>query len=146
MCIRDRPLNQKNLLKSKEEILKPLRVVRQSLEQNNNENLASGELLDLMRRTKCFGINLAKLDIRQESSRHSQLISEFVKRKYNKDYSRFNENEKIDFLKLKINSSKNFIKKFQFKNKENKATWFSFFEEACNILIPSGQCVAHPFC
>jgi phosphoenolpyruvate carboxylase len=34
-----------------------------------------------MRRAKCFGINLARLDIRQESSRHSQLISEFVKKK-----------------------------------------------------------------
>ena len=72
--INKKPLDQKKLLRSKEEILKPLRVVRQSLEQNNNENLASGELLDLMRRAKCFGINLAKLDIRQESSRHSQLI------------------------------------------------------------------------
>ena len=48
--INKKPLDPKKLLRSKEEILKPLRVVRQSLEQNNNENLASGELLDLMRR------------------------------------------------------------------------------------------------
>jgi len=59
---------------------------------------------------------LAKLDIRQESSRHTQLISELVKKKYNKNYIKFSENEKIDFLKSKINSSKNFINKFQFKN------------------------------
>ena len=76
--VNKKALDQKKLLKSKEEILKPLRVVRQSLEQNNNENLASGELLDLMRRAKCFGINLAKLDIRQESSRHTQLITLLV--------------------------------------------------------------------
>ena len=68
------PLNYEKLLSSREEILKPLRVVRESLEKNNNENIASGELLDLMRRAKCFGINLARLDIRQESSRHNQLI------------------------------------------------------------------------
>jgi len=104
--INKKPLDQKKLLRSKEEILKPLRVVRQSLEQNNNENLASGELLDLMRRAKCFGINLAKLDIRQESSRHSQLIGEFVKKKYNKDYVKLSEKEKIDFLKSKLNSKK----------------------------------------
>ena len=36
--INKKPLDQKKLLRSKEEILKPLRVVRQSLEQNNNEN------------------------------------------------------------------------------------------------------------
>ena len=124
--INKKPLDQKKLLRSKEEILKPLRVVRQSLEQNNNENLASGELLDLMRRAKCFGINLAKLDIRQESSRHSQLIGEFVKKKYNKDYVKLSEKEKIDFLKSKLNSKKNIINKFQFKNKENKEVWSTF--------------------
>ena len=124
--INKKPLDPKKLLRSKEEILKPLRVVRQSLEQNNNENLASGELLDLMRRAKCFGINLAKLDIRQESSRHSQLIGEFVKKKYNKDYLKLSEKEKIDFLKSKLNSKKNIINKFQFKNKENKEVWSTF--------------------
>ena len=124
--INKKPLDPKRLLRSKEEILKPLRVVRQSLEQNNNENLASGELLDLMRRAKCFGINLAKLDIRQESSRHSQLIGEFVKKKYNKDYLKLSEKEKIVFLKSKLNSKKNIINKFQFKNKENKEVWSTF--------------------
>jgi len=79
--INKKPLDQRKLLSSKEEILKPLRVVRESLEQNQSENIASGDLLDLMRRAKCFGINLAKLDIRQESGRHTQLISEFVKKK-----------------------------------------------------------------
>jgi phosphoenolpyruvate carboxylase len=124
--VNKKPLDQKLLLSEREEILKPLRVVRESLEQNNNENLASGELLDLMRRAKCFGINLARLDIRQESSRHSQLIRELIKRKYNKDYLKFSENEKIKFLKSKLNSSKNIINKFQFKNKENKEVWDTF--------------------
>ena len=72
--VQKKPLNREELISSKEDILKPLRVVRESLEETQNENIASGELLDLMRRAKCFGINLAKLDIRQESSRHSQLI------------------------------------------------------------------------
>ena len=76
--VNKKPLDRNKLLTTREEILKPLRIVRESLEENQNENIASGELLDLMRRAKCFGINLARLDIRQESSRHSQLISEFV--------------------------------------------------------------------
>ena len=84
--VNNKPLDQKKLLSSREEILKPLRVVRESLEQNQNENIASGELLDLMRRAKCFGVNLARLDIRHESSRHSQLISEYVKKRFKKNY------------------------------------------------------------
>tara|TARA_B100000963_G_scaffold211936_1_gene184672 strand:+ start:187 stop:2874 length:2688 start_codon:yes stop_codon:yes gene_type:complete len=121
-----KPLDTKKLLSSREEILKPLRVVRQSLEQNNNENIASGELLDLMRRAKCFGINLARLDIRQESSRHSQLINEFFRKKYNKTYLNLNEKEKIKFLKSQIISKKNKINNFQFNNKENNEVWSTF--------------------
>ena len=124
--INKKPLNKKNLLSSKEEILKPLRVVRESLEQNQNENIASGELLDLMRRAKCFGVNLAKLDIRQESSRHRQVIAELIKKKYRKDYYSFTENQKIDFLKSKLVSNKNIINKFKFSNKENNEVWSTF--------------------
>ncbi len=124
--VHKKPLDQNQLLSSREEILKPLRVVRESLEQNQNENIASGDLLDLMRRAKCFGINLARLDIRQESSRHSQLISEFVRKKFNKDYAKFSEKQKLDFLKLQIKSTTNRIKNFQFKNRENKEVWSTF--------------------
>ncbi len=116
-------IDKKILLTSTEEILKPLRVVRESLEQNQNENVASGDLLDLMRRAKCFGINLARIDIRQESSRHTQLIAEFVKKKYNKNYFKFTEDEKINFLKSKLTSNKNIINKFKFSNKENNEVW-----------------------
>ena len=124
--INKKPLDKKKLLSSREEILKPLRVVRESLEQNQSENIASGELLDLMRRAKCFGINLARLDIRQESSRHSQLIAEFIKKKYKKNYYSFSEDQKINFFKLAINSKKNIITNFKFKNKENKEVWSTF--------------------
>ncbi|MFL2896814.1 MAG: phosphoenolpyruvate carboxylase [Candidatus Pelagibacter sp.] len=124
--VQKKPLDQKKLLSSREEILRPLRVVRESLEENQNENIASGDLLDLMRRAKCFGINLARLDIRQESSRHKQLISELVKAKYNKNYLNFSEKEKLNFLRLSITSKSKKIGNFQFRNKENKEVWSTF--------------------
>ena len=122
----NKPLNEKILLNSREEILKPLRVVRKSLEENQNENLASGELLDLMRRAKCFGINLARLDIRQESSRHSQLIAEYIKRKYQQNYYKWSEKKKIKFLVNQIKKKRNLLTSFEFKNKENKEVWSTF--------------------
>ncbi len=124
--VKKKPLDQKKLLSSREEILRPLRVVRESLEENQNENIASGDLLDLMRRAKCFGINLARLDIRQESSRHKQLISELVKAKYKKNYLSFSEKEKLNFLRLSIISKSKKIGNFQFRNKENKEVWSTF--------------------
>ena len=124
--IRNNPINQSKLLSTKEEILKPLRTVRESLEKNQSENIASGDLLDLMRRAKCFGINLAKLDIRQESSRHSQLIYELLKKKSNKNYLAWTEKQKIQFLSMNIRSKKNIINEFTFKNKENLEVWSTF--------------------
>ena len=123
--VNNEPLNEKNLLSEREEILKPLRVVRESLEQNQSENIASGDLLDLMRRAKCFGINLARLDIRQESSRHSQLLAEYIKKKLNQNYSSWDEDRKIKYLSTKMRS-KNLLKNFKFKNKENKEVWSTF--------------------
>ena len=124
--VNGQPLDQTKLLKTREEILKPLRVVRESLEQNQCENIASGELLDLMRRAKCFGINLARLDIRQESARHSQLLDEFFLKKFNKRYYKLSEIDKLKFFKSALTSKRNFINKFNFKKKENKEVWSTF--------------------
>ena len=124
--INNQTLDKDKLLKSKEEILQPLRIVRESLEQNDSKNIANGDLLDLMRRAKCFGINLARLDIRQESSRHSETISEFVKKKYKSNYLDWNEDKKLKFLISKIKKKQNILKNFNFRNKDNKEVWSTF--------------------
>ena len=124
--VRKKPLNRKELLSSKEEILKPLRVVRDSLEKNQSENIASGELLDLMRRAKCFGINLAKIDIRQESSRHAQLLTEYIKKKENSDYLSWDEQKRIKYLSKSMKKKSKNFKNFSFKNKENNEVWSTF--------------------
>ena len=122
----NKPLNRKKLLSSKEDILKPLRVIRESLEQNQSENIASGELLDLMRRAKCFGINLAKIDIRQESSRHAQLLAEFLKRNNGSNYLAWDEDKRIKYLSNAIKTNKKTFKNFIFKKKENNEVWSTF--------------------
>ncbi len=124
--INNQTLDKDKLLKSKEEILQPLRTVRESLEQNDSKNIANGDLLDLMRRAKCFGINLARLDIRQESSRHSEMISEFVKKKYKSNYLDWNEDKKLKFLISIIKIKQNILKNFNFRNKDNREVWSTF--------------------
>ena len=124
--VANKPLNRKKLLSSKEDILKPLRVIRESLEQNQSENIASGELLDLMRRAKCFGINLAKIDIRQESSRHAQLLAEFLKRNNGSNYLAWDEDKRIKYLSNAIKTNKKTFKNFIFKKKENNEVWSTF--------------------
>ena len=116
-------LDEKKLIQSKNEILEPLIIVRDSLNKNKGEKIGNGDLLDLIRRTRCFGINLARIDIRQESSRHSKLVSEFVGKKFK--YNLLDEDKKINLL-ISLIKKKNYIKNLKLKDPENKETWATF--------------------
>ena len=99
---------------------KPLRIVRDSLNLNRGQHIANSDLLDLIRRARCFGINLAKVDIRQESSRHEKLVNFIIKAKYNIDFLKLNENKKINLLNKLIKQKKYFINKLIIRDKEHK--------------------------
>ena len=120
------PLKEDELLQDKNEILKPLRDIRESLNSNNSQHIANSDLLDLIRRVRCFGINLARLDIRQESSRHEQLLNEILKKKSKINFSNLNEQKKISLLNNLIKQKKYFLDKLNIINKENKEVWDTF--------------------
>ncbi len=119
-------LDEKKLIQNKNEITLPLREVRNSLKANRGEHIANADLLDLMRRVRCFGINLARLDIRQEADRHEKLLNEIFKKKKNIKYSSLTETEKIKLLNKSIKEKKFFIDKIKINDKENKEVWNTF--------------------
>lgn len=57
-----------------EELLAPLKVMYNSLQETGDDSIANGRLLDAMRQVQCFGMGMVKLDIRQESTRHSDVL------------------------------------------------------------------------
>jgi phosphoenolpyruvate carboxylase len=57
------------------ELREPLEVVDRSLRQSGLGLVAEGRLLDLLRRLQTFGVGLARLDIRQEADRHTELLA-----------------------------------------------------------------------
>ena len=122
----NKSLNEKKLLTDKNEILKPLREVRESLNLNRGQHIANADLLDLIRRVRCFGINLARLDIRQESSRHQKLIADVLNKKYKTNFSSLSESKKINLLNLLIKQKKYFINNLKIKHKDNKEVWNTF--------------------
>ena len=122
----NKSLNEKKLLTDKNEILKPLREVRESLNLNRGQHIANADLLDLIRRVRCFGINLARLDIRQESSRHQKLISDVLNKKYKINFSSLSESKKINLLNKLIKQKKYFINNLKIKHKDNKEVWDTF--------------------
>lgn len=122
----NKPLDENKLLKDKYEIINPLREVRTSLNMNKGQHIANADLLDLIRRVRCFGINLARLDIRQESDRHEKLLNEIVKKKNKINYSQLPEEKKIKLLNNLIKQKKTFVNKIKLRDKENLEVWKTF--------------------
>ena len=88
---------KKLLVNSINEILDPLNEVYNSLCSVKCDIIANGLVLDIIRLSHTFGLNLAKLDIRQESSRHTSLLNTICKKLALKEYTKLSEQEKIKF-------------------------------------------------
>lgn len=56
------------------ELTEPLLLLHRSLVETKNEDIADGLLVDIIRRLACFGTSLLPLDIRQESTRHTEAL------------------------------------------------------------------------
>lgn len=67
-------ISEEETFVSKEQILEPLELCYRSLCETGDKPIADGSLLDLMRQVACFGLTLVRLDIRQESDRHTDVI------------------------------------------------------------------------
>ena len=84
----------------------PLYACYQSLHECGMGIIADGLLLDVLRRIKCFGIHLVRLDIRQESTRHSDAISELTRHLGLGDYDQWSEQDKVAFLVRELASKR----------------------------------------
>lgn len=67
------------LLTQNEQLWEPLYACYQSLQACGMGIIANGELLDTLRRVKCFGVPLVRIDIRQESTRHTEALGELTR-------------------------------------------------------------------
>ncbi|WP_318491408.1 phosphoenolpyruvate carboxylase [Photobacterium leiognathi] len=94
------------LIQDVEELWKPLHACYQSLHECGMAIIADGLLLDTLRRIKCFGVHLVRLDIRQESTRHSDVISELTRYLGLGDYDQWSEQDKIAFLVRELSSKR----------------------------------------
>ncbi len=61
-----------------DQFLTDLYLIRDSLVSHGDQEIADGELKDLIRLAETFGFHLVQLDIRQEASRHSDAVGEIM--------------------------------------------------------------------
>lgn len=87
-------------------LLEPLLLCYQSLTDCGMAITANGLLLDTIRRVKCFGVNLLKLDIRQDSQRHLGVLSELTRYLGLGDYGQWSEADKQAFLLRELSSKR----------------------------------------
>ncbi|KAL6765264.1 phosphoenolpyruvate carboxylase-domain-containing protein [Haematococcus lacustris] len=81
-----------------EELEKPLRAIYWSLYECGGGMVADGRLLDLVRRVATFGLCLMKLDIRQESTRHSEALDAVTTYLGYGSYLEWDEDKRIEWL------------------------------------------------
>ncbi|NKB98289.1 MAG: phosphoenolpyruvate carboxylase [Pseudomonadales bacterium] len=61
------------------ELFKPLALCYHSLVECGMEAVANGPLLDTLRRVSAFGVHLVRLDVRQDSERHTEVLDELTR-------------------------------------------------------------------
>ncbi len=96
---------------SKDEILAPLLLCHRSLMQCNLAEIANAQLLDFIHRVNCFGIELLKLDIRQESGRHRQAISAITEYLGLGNFDTWTEQARQNFLLQELQSKRPLLPK-----------------------------------
>ncbi len=81
-----------------EDFLADLRLIYDSLIAHGDRAVAEDQLTDLIRLVQTFGFHLLRLDVRQESSRHSQACAEVLAAAKGIDYAALSEKERLDLL------------------------------------------------
>ena len=80
-----------------------------SLLEQGLDTIANGHLLDTLRRVACFGLTLVRLDVRQESSRHTDVMAEICDYYGMSGYADWSEEEKQAFLLKELQSRRPLI-------------------------------------
>ncbi len=99
----------KSFFSSTEELREILLLCYRSLCEVRQEVVARGRLLDTIRRLECFGLTMVKVDIRQESDRHTAAIDAITKYLGLGSYSEWDEQQRVDFLVGELNNRRPLI-------------------------------------
>lgn len=93
-----------DLIFDNDQLWEPLYACYKSLIESNMQIIADDRLLDTLRRVKCFGLTLTQLDIRQESTIHTEALAEITQYLGLGNYEEWSEEEKQKFLLKELQS------------------------------------------
>lgn len=91
------------------ELLDQLLICYESLIECKAKVIAQGKLLDTIRQVNCFGLSLVRMDIRQEASKHTTLMSAITMQLGLGDYAQWSELERQTFLIAELSQRRSLI-------------------------------------
>ena len=129
-----------NLLVKNEQLWEPLYACYQSLKACGMGIIANGQLLDTLRRVHCFGVPLVRIDVRQESTRHSEALAELTRYLGLGDYESWSEADKQAFLIRELNSKRPLVPRQWEPSAETKEVF-----DTCSVIAeaPQGSIAAY---
>ena len=98
------------------ELLEPLQAMHASLCATGFEDWAEGRLVDTIRRVGAFGLQLAPLDVRQESTRHANAIDAlraFAGVGEAGSYIAMSDDEKVAYLSQELSTNRPLLRRGQ---------------------------------
>ncbi|XP_050226804.1 phosphoenolpyruvate carboxylase 2 [Mercurialis annua] len=81
-----------------EQFLEPLELCYRSLCSSGDRPIADGSLLDFLRQVSTFGLSLVRLDIRQESERHTDVLDAITEHLEIGSYREWSEERRQEWL------------------------------------------------
>jgi phosphoenolpyruvate carboxylase len=84
--------------RNEEEYLEDLLLIHHSLTEHGDKEAADARLLDLIMLTRTFGFFLSRLDIRQESTVHTNAVAEILAQAGVDNYLELREEERLEAL------------------------------------------------
>ncbi|TBL69265.1 phosphoenolpyruvate carboxylase [Hafnia alvei] len=136
----ERATRPDNLLVKNEQLWEPLYACYQSLKACGMGIIANGQLLDTLRRVHCFGVPLVRMDVRQESTRHSEALAELTRYLGLGDYESWSEADKQAFLVRELNSKRPLVPRQWEPSAETKEVF-----DTCRVIAeaPHGSIAAY---
>ncbi|XP_066307188.1 phosphoenolpyruvate carboxylase, housekeeping isozyme-like isoform X2 [Miscanthus floridulus] len=89
-----------------EQFLEPLELCYRSLCACGDRSVADGSLLDFLRQVSTFGLSLVRLDIRQESDRHTDVMDAITEYLSIGSYRKWPEEKRQEWLLSELNGKR----------------------------------------
>ena len=100
------PNNEEEWYETPDELINTLMACYRSLISHSAHVVADGRLTDLLRRIHVFGMSLMKLDLRQESDRHSEALNTVTDYLGQGSYSQWDEDKRMEWLVAELGSKR----------------------------------------